>query len=358
MNGTKGKKYLKSYIKQIAPILDKFLSKEVEEAKDFGSVQVDLMQAYKDMITAGKGIRGSLIYLFYQICGGKNKREVLKTSTFIELFHSAILIHDDFMDRDPFRRGMTTIHKLFADKSKKLGIKVPADHFGYSIAVCVGDSGFYLSWETLINSKLPKKRVLEAGNLYARYVARLGLGQSLDMTITGDLNASEKDILKVIWAKSGEYTSELPILVGAALAGEKNKKRLKAIKSYAKCFGWAFHIQDDILGLYADEAKLGKPVGSDLREGKNTLLMLHLRDHGNREQKAFQKKILGNSKVTKKDTEKMRKILKDAGSYQYVIDIGWKYVEEGKKYIPQITKNKKYQEILESLLVFMMERAK
>lgn len=358
MDGTKGKKYLKSYIQQAGPILHEILSEEVKAAKEFGEVPVESMKAYLKMIAEGKGIRGALITLFYQICGGKNKKEALITSTFIELFHSAILIHDDFMDRDPFRRGITTIHKIFSDRAKKYGVKIPSDHYGDSIAVCIGDTGFYLSWETLLNSKLPKKNIMEAGKIYSRYVARLGLGQSLDMTVGGNIKAKEKEILKVIWMKSGEYTAELPMLVGAALAGEKNKNRLEAIKSYAKCLGWAFHIQDDILGLYADEEKLGKPVGSDLREGKNTLLMLHLRKQGTKEQKAFQDKVLGNPKVTKQQTEKMKQILKDSGSYRHVINKGWSYVKEGKKHVSQITKNKKHREILESLLVFMMERTK
>jgi len=99
-------------------------------------------------------------------------------------------------------------------------------------------------------------------------------------------------------------------------------------------------------------------VGSYLREGKNTLFMLHLDKTGTHEQIEFKDKVLGNPDITNEDVERMRQILKDCGSYQHVIDLGWNYVEEGKKYIPEITTDPKLVQTLESLLVYMMERTK
>ena len=130
------------------------------------------------------------------------------------------------------------------------------------------------------------------------------------------------------------------------------------MENYSRCFGWAFQIQDDVLGLYAKEEELGKPIGSDLREGKNTLLMINLRKLGTQNQKDFQNKMLGNQNITTEDVEKMKLILKESGTLQHVLDLGWEYVNEGKKYISDITADEEVAQTLESLIVYMMERTK
>ncbi len=277
---------------------------------------------------------------------------------FIELFHAGVLVHDDFMDRDELRRGLPTIHEQFKKIGESINVRSDSLHYGNSMEVNVGDAAHYLSWEKLLKSNFPPDRLVTTGKIYADYIVRVVHGQVLDITTTSIKSITEKDILKVLRHKAAEYTGVLPLLAGAALAGEKDEPKLQAMKDYGVAFGWAFQIQDDILNIYGNEDDSGKPVGSDIREGKNTLLMLHLSQHGNREQRAFQRKVLGNKNITKADVLKMRQILKEAGSYDYVVNLGWKYVEEGKKQIPLITGDKKLQAILESLIIYMMERVK
>ena len=239
-----------------------------------------------------------------------------------------------------------------------MNVKIDYTHFGNSLAVTLGDAALYISWAKLLNGRFNQNLILKAANLYIKYVIRLAHGQSLDLTITGMEDAKEDDVLKVIWTKSGEYTSLLPLLVGTTLSGMEDRNRIEALSEYAKCFGWAFQIQDDYLGLFGNEQELGKPVFSDLREGKNTLFMLHLRKNGTKEQKDFQAKVLGNKQATQEDLMRMREILEASGSKDYVLAKGWSYVEEGKKYISSLTNDKNYQEVFESLLIYMMERTK
>jgi len=358
MDGKKGKEALKNYIQTAKPIIHEFLTVEIDRAAEMGLVTKHLMKSFRDMAAEGKGIRGLLITLSYQACGGKNIDEIIKTSIFYELFHAGILVHDDFMDRDPLRRGKTTVHETFKKYGQDLGVKIPADHYGNSMAVNLGDAVFYLSWRVLLSARFPAERIIEAGKLYTDHISQLSYGQSLDLTITGMDNISEEDVLKVIWTKSGDYSALVPLLIGAVLAGETDKKKLKALENYAKCLGWALQIQDDILGTFGKEEEFGKPVGSDFREGKNTLLILHLRKHGTPEQKKFLKYALGNKQLTKADTEKLKQMLIDAGSKKYVEDMGWKYVEEGKTYISDMTSDREIAEIFESLIIYMMERTK
>ena len=358
MNGDLGKLKLKEYISKAEPILLTMLDGEIEKAREFGEVQVKMMELFKRMVVSGKGLRGFLVTLGYQLGGAELDENILDTSVFIELFQTSILIHDDFMDRDNLRRGFVTAHKEIESIGQELNVKIPFDHYGNSMAVCLGDAGFYLSWSKLLQSKLPLENVMETGKLYASFMTRLALGQSMDLTVTGINSVNEEDIMKVILLKSAEYSSVFPLQAGLMLAGNKNKALSDLVDTYAKNLGWAFQIQDDILGIFGEEKTFGKPVGSDLSEGKNTLLTVHLRKNGTPEQVEFLNHILGNANVTQEDVEKIKKIYVEAGSYDYVKNLGTHHVEEGVRVIPEITKNKELQDTLESLIVYMIERVK
>lgn len=357
MSGNLGKQYLVDYSQKTNPLLLAYLEKKVDEAGEISKVPAELLKRFLAIAEKGKRLRGGLVKLGYQACGGKDEEEILSMSWFVELFHAGLLVQDDVMDQDHLRRGVRTIHKQFEDIGKAIKIDFPR-HYGESMAMCSGDIAFYLSWEKLIESKFPMEILMKAAKIYIKYALGVVHGQVLDITNVAIKSLSERDILKVFRYKTAEYTGVMPLLLGATLAGEKNEKRLKAFKEYGLALGWSFQIQDDILGLYGEEEKLGKPIGSDLKEGKMTLLMLHLLKHGNARQKAFQKKILGKRKISKEEVEKMRKIVKESGSYDYVVKMSRKYVQQGKKQVPLLTKDKKLQAIFEDLLDYIIERAK
>lgn len=349
--------YLKSYSPFKEKYLDEYINKKLPEAAEIGQVNVEALKRFGEMAKLGKGIRGALIVLAYELCGGKNIEAIQEISVFIELFHSAILVHDDVQDQADTRRGHLTIHKQFEEVGKNLQVRTPLKHYGESMAIDIGDIGIFMSYEKLLSGKFSNEIILKAAKLYSHYMVRLAYGQNLDITPLPIDKVSEQDILYILKCKSAEYTAVLPLLLGATLAGIEDTTKLKALEEYGYGFGWSFQILDDVLGMYGEEKITGKPITADLREGKNTLLMLHLSQNGTAEQKDFQKQVFGNSNTSEEQVVQMRQILKDAGSYDYVTKLGWKYVEEGKQYIPQITSDKKYQDILEALLVYMMERA-
>ncbi|MBI2310189.1 polyprenyl synthetase family protein [Candidatus Collierbacteria bacterium] len=358
MDGSIGKQYLKDYLDKSDPLFEEHLQKKIDEAREISKIPAELLKRFLDTARRGKKIRGALVTLGYKVAGGTDEMTALQAGLVMELFHTALLIQDDVMDQDNLRRELPALHHQFKQFGKKLTVRGDFLHYGESMVSCVTDAIFYLSWEKLLELNVDSKNIIAAGKTYAQYAVRTAWGQALDITTTALGEIKEKDAMAILRYKSAEYTGVLPLLAGAALAGEKDEKKLRAIKDYGLAFGWAFQIQDDILGMFGDEEKVGKPVGSDLREGKNTLLMLHLAQKGTPEQRAFQRKVLGNKNITKDDVLKMRQILRDARSYQHVVDLGWKYVDEGKKQIPLITADKKLQAILESLIVYMMERVK
>jgi len=356
LDGSIGKQYLKDYSNNTDHLFEEHLQKKIEEAQVISKIPAELLKRFLATARRGKRIRGALMQLGYELCGGEDVQAILDASISIELFHAGVLVHDDVMDEDDLRRGLETLHLQFRDIGSAMKVSGSPLHYGESMAVNVGDAAFYLSWQKLLESRFSAERILEAGKIYADYVVRVVHGQVLDITTMSMHSLTEEDVLKVLRLKSAEYTGVLPLLMGAALSGETNKERLKTLHDYGLAFGWAFQIQDDTLGLYGKEEEFGKPVGSDLREGKNTLFMLHLARHGSEEDRSFQRRILGNHNITKEEVHKMCELLKEVGSYKYVIDLGWKYVEEGRAIVPKITEDKKLQTILESVIIYMMER--
>lgn len=358
MTGDAGKKYLLDYSEKLAPLLESLLDQKIDEALAISKIPAELLKRFKEIALEGKRLRGGLVSLGYKIAGGKNPNVEIGGGLIMELFHAALLVHDDIMDHGDFRRGIRTIHKQFEVIGTSIKVRGDPAHYGESMAGCLFDAIFFITWEKLLSLPCNLEEIKAAGNVYTKYAIRVAWGQALDVTTTSLDSLNGEDILKIISIKSGEYTTTLPFLFGAALGGLKDKKILKAIEEYSLALGWAFQIQDDLLGMFGDEGKTGKPNDGDLKEGKNTLLMLRLHKHGTKDQIAFQKKILGNPLATAADVLSMRKILKASGSYQYVVDLGWKYVAEGEKVIPLITHNPQLKTVLSSLITYMMERVK
>ncbi len=357
MNQKTGLSYLQDYQTNIQPLLEKYFQKEIAKAQEAGKLPANLLTSFYQLASKGKNIRGFLVTLGYKAAGGKNKKDILDASLFIELIHTGLLVHDDIQDKEDIRRGLKTIHNQFQDEGKRIGLEASeARHYGMSLALNIGASAYFLGMEKLLNSNFPNDRIVRASRIATEYLVRVTHGQVLDIANFSKSNPNKEELLNILRYKSAEYTGVLPLLVGAVLAGKDDKKYLDNLLKYGLAFGWAFQIQDDLLGAFGDEKKLGKSVGIDFKEGKFTMLMYYLFKNGTKEQKAFQAKALGNQNLKPKDVRKMQEILRESGSYDYVVNLGWDYVKQGESIIPKITQDKKLQETFHLLIRYMMER--
>ena len=337
--------YLENYRKKTHHLFENFFKTKIKEAKKVGNFSADLLIRYAKTAILGKKIRGALMVLGYEIANGKDIKAIYDASLFIELMHTGLLIHDDIMDNDDLRRGLPALHKQYNP-----------EYLGRSMAINAGDVAFYLSWEKLMKSNFPTDKLVLAGKIYSEYLTRVIYGQTLD--IFNIEEKSEDDILNVLRYKTAEYTGIFPLLIGALLGGMNEGRKLKLLKEYGLSLGWAFQIQDDILGLYGKEERTGKPVGSDIKTGKRTLFIDFVLKHGSDKQKKFILSILGNKNISKQEINKAQKLFKEIRAYDYIRQLGWNYVKKGRKAIPQITSDKKLQNILASLIDYMMERTK
>ncbi|NOY15283.1 MAG: polyprenyl synthetase family protein [bacterium] len=347
--------YLKTYQSQTTPLLTEFFDQKLNEAKQFGQVPYLACQHYAKLMMYGKKLRGSFVKLGYQLGGGQAEDKILDASLFIELFHTAVLIHDDIMDQDNLRRGQKSMHACLTDYGCQCRHPDP-NLFGIANAINIGDTGFYLSWQKLLSARFNRDLVLEAAQVYTDYIIRLTYGQILDVSNITKWQTDDDEILKIFRYKTAEYTGCLPLVIGYILSGEKNPAKRQALFDYGLAFGWIFQIQDDILGIFANQQKLGKPLGSDLIQAKNTILVWHVINKAQPAYKKHLQSLIGRPNINQNDIEKARQIFKDSGALDYAQKLAKKYFDRGLKLIPKIATSPEEKELLESFLHLVMTR--
>ena len=197
------------------------------------------------LAAGGKRLRPVLVLAFCAACGG-DVRAALPVACAVEMVHTYSLIHDDLpcMDNDDLRRGKPTNHVVF----------------GECTATLAGDALQAEAFRTILSTELPAEMRAECARLLAEAAGENGIcgGQQLDME--GEGKALTKE--------------ELMDIMGVTCGGGNEQQREAAAK-YAKALGLAFQIRDDMLDVISTESELGKPIGSDAREGKNTFMALY-----------------------------------------------------------------------------------
>jgi geranylgeranyl diphosphate synthase type I len=291
---------------------------------------IDYLQDYT--MRGGKRVRPALMIAGYMGVGGENFEKALPASLSIEALQSYLLIHDDIMDEDELRRGESTLHKMYEEYHKKEFNSGRAEKFGENMGITVGDISNSFAVNQLIQSDFPPEVKLKALAKFEQVHRHTGYGQALDITFNQRSvdDVTEKDVLTVHRLKTAQYTMAGPLVIGAIL-GEGNEEQKEMLNEYGLNVGKAFQVYDDMLGLFGNEEKLGKPVDSDLKEGKRTLLILKALENGDGEQRKVIMNALGNEDVTQEQVEEVREIVKDTGSYDYSQKMTAKFVRKGKE---------------------------
>ncbi|MBN1763418.1 MAG: polyprenyl synthetase family protein [Methanomicrobia archaeon] len=291
--------------------------KKIAEASRISSHTGEIVVAAKEYtLRGGKRLRPIFCIYGYQCLSDTNIDAIVKASISLELMQSYLLIHDDIMDEDELRRGKTTFHIICKDLCEREFGTTKSLKFGESIAIVAGDLLEAYGEEIVANSPFNSEYVRKALAKYAAIVENVGYGQILDITAERKGGFNEDEILTIHKLKTASYTIEGPLHIGALLAGA-NEADLQILSDYGIPLGLAFQIHDDILGLFGSEEKTGKPVGSDVQEGKKTLLILHALKSCTGDEKAFIFNALGNEQITAADVDKVREIVRRTGSLEY-----------------------------------------
>jgi len=348
------KNYLKNYIKRTDPLLDRIFSNKQREASRISPIAGEMMIMYRKFM-GGKDLRGSLTKLGYECFGGKNEEKILEASLMVEIAHSFLLMHDDIMDKDNLRRNQPTIHVQYENLHQKKYQKGESGHYGTCMAIDLGDAGFAIAQLLLADTDFPPEIKVRVLRRFNQVILTTAFGQAIDVSYEHLQNVTEADVMRVHHYKTANYTITGPLQYGALFAGAKEKE-INNIEKYGLPVGIAFQLRDDELGIFSEEKKLGKPVGSDIRENKNTILHLKALEMATPGDKKFLEYAYGNHDLTPKDVKVVQDITIRTGALKYSKELARELVEKGKKFVPQITSNVRFQDTLRSMADFMIER--
>ena len=215
----------------------------------------------------GKRLRPAFCHCAFIGAGGDPQdKAAIDAGAALELVHTFALLHDDVMDGSNRRRGVDAVHHEFALRHQRDRGRGEARRYGEGIAILVGDFAFVYA------DQLMRGAPGAALDIFDELRIELCVGQSLDLMGTAAASTDTELANRIARFKSGKYTVERPLHLGAALAGRLDALAA-ALSAIGLPLGQAFQLRDDVLGAFGDEATTGKPVGDDLREGKPTPLV-------------------------------------------------------------------------------------
>ncbi len=218
------------------------------------------------VMLGGKRLRPAFCHWGYVAAGGRaDHPEVVEAGAAFELLQAFALIHDDVMDGSSMRRGAPAVHRRFLDRHQQAAWPGESRRFGEGAAILIGDLALVYA-----DQLLPAQRP-GVPELWDELRVELNVGQYLDMLGTASRRFDRASARRIAQYKSGRYTIERPLHLGATLAGGHHL--VTPLSRYGAPLGEAFQLRDDVLGAFGDAARTGKPVGDDLREGKPTLLL-------------------------------------------------------------------------------------
>lgn len=242
-----------------------------DETARWAEMTTDLtppLDALRSLVMAGgKRLRPAFCYWGFIGAGGDpDDPVVIDAGAAFEFLQAFALVHDDVMDGSSTRRGFRTAHLAFGDRHRAEGWRGEQRRFGEGVAILIGDLAHVYA-DLLLRSAPPG--VLQ---VWDELRIELNIGQYLDIlgTARGDLDPDAAR--RIARYKSGKYTIERPLHVGAALAGRYDDLA-SPLSAYGDPLGEAFQLRDDVLGAFGESTLTGKPVGDDLREGKPTPLL-------------------------------------------------------------------------------------
>lgn len=315
-------------------------------------------------LRGGKSLRPALVALAAGAASGEDKlKTTLPLQAAVELYHNWTLIHDDIIDEDDLRRGQPSLHREIEAVARESGSPDSADKYGRDIAILIGDlmqGSANLLVLRLADEGVSNETVMSLLRLmHAELTPALVDGEARDVRFcrenVGDI--SEDRVLDMLEGKTAalfDYCGTSGAMAGLDTS-DASDARVRALAGFSRAAGLAFQIQDDILGLVGDEEKLGKPRGSDLREGKHTLLLLHAFREGTNNQKAILEPLIGKRDITAEEVDIVEETLREIGTIDYVNRIATEYIESAIPFLDDLDESPS-RNLLAGLAGYMIER--
>jgi geranylgeranyl diphosphate synthase type I len=285
------------------------LDTELERWGTLDETLIEPLQTLRTFVLdGGKRLRPAFCHWGFVGAGGDPAdSRIVDVGAAFEFLQAFALIHDDVMDGSATRRGRPSVHTEYAAKHDiDDRWRGEARRFGEGVAVLVGDLAHVYADRFMIDS--PQ----DAIDIWNELRVELNVGQFLDVVGTARGDTDLTRARRIARYKSGKYTIERPLHVGAAMAGRFTELGA-SLSEYGDPLGEAFQLRDDLLGAFGDESLTGKPVGDDLREGKPTPLLAIASDRATRDQLAVLA-LVGSWDISPADVASIQAVLVETGA--------------------------------------------
>lgn len=290
--------------------LDEVLVPELER---WAGLDDDLREPMAEItrlvLSGGKRLRPAFCHWGYVAAGGDADDQIVADAgAAFELMHAFALFHDDVMDDAASRRGEPTTHVVFAERHRAAGWAGESRRFGEGVAILIGDLAFVYADRLLADANTAAWRIWNELRI------ELNVGQVLDIlgSVRGVRDVAQAE--RICRYKSGKYTIERPLHLGAALVSPVRLDDLiEPLSAYGLPLGDAFQMRDDVMGAFGDAAATGKPVGGDLREGKPTPLLARAIEAATPAQRTVLAGV-GRPGITDDDVDAIQQVIVDTGA--------------------------------------------
>jgi octaprenyl-diphosphate synthase len=258
--------------------------------------------------SGGKRVRPAVLLMAARLSGYEGDRAILYAAV-VEFIHTATLVHDDIIDDSDLRRGRLAVHS----------------RWGNDITVLLGDYLYIKSMALALTHD-----ALEIIRLLCDVTLRMIEGELYQLTKNGDADISEDEHFDIIRRKTAYLFGGCAQIGG--MLGKVTSEREQALREYGFNLGIAFQLVDDLLDFTGDAQAVGKPIGSDLREGKVTLPLIHLlRQQNDGVGSRIVRDIIASHTVTEDQWAELLRSLKEHASIDYAYRRAVEYAERAKK---------------------------
>ena len=320
-------------IKKNAKFVNKFLRKELN-----GDPKQLYDAASHLIIHGGKRLRPYLVLKSCQMLDGKQS-DAISAASAVEMIHNFTLVHDDIMDNDEMRHGVTTTHKKF---------DIP-------LAILAGDVLYSKAYNTISSkSKLSSNYTTQLVSKLSKTCIEICEGQVNDIKFAENKRIpTEKEYIKMIEKKTA-VLFEVSCAMGAICAKRKQRD-VKNLSAFGKNLGIAFQITDDLIGIIGDSKITKKPVGNDIREGKKSLPIILAIKKARGQNRTKIMRVFGNSRASKQQINLAVNVIRSLGVEKEVRDVALKYAQRAEKSISSYTGSAKNE--MTGLLNFVTKRS-
>ena len=245
----------------------------------------------------GKRVRPYIMRKAYEIFLPKDSK-IVPIASAVEILHTFTLIHDDIMDQDAFRRGIPTVHVKW----------------GKNVAILAGDVLHALVFSIIGESSLKPTIKAQLITDFSKSIIKICEGQAMDIQFESEPSVSVNQYIDMVKLKTGELLS-LAAKTGGIVANA-NPQIISSLGEFGVNYGIAFQMRDDILGMTADESEFGKPVGSDLRQGKKTFLTLYALENLTKTLATELVNLMTNRSTSPTDLSRGIALIKESGAIE------------------------------------------